>query len=59
MARTVATTVLSEKCMARWGSEYDEIRVIMASFVRVLQSPVLEHYSTIEVVESDLFWFSG
>src|SRR4029453_8044271 len=27
--------VPSEKCVARWGSEYDEIRMIPSSFARV------------------------
>ena len=31
------TAVPSEKCVAGWGSAYDEIRVIIDSFVRVLQ----------------------
>jgi hypothetical protein len=31
------TTVQSEKCVARCGSKYDEMRMITACFVRVLQ----------------------
>src|SRR5439155_20205540 len=31
------TTVQSDKCVARCGSAYDEMRLIIASFVRVLQ----------------------
>src|SRR6266581_1126845 len=31
------TAVQSEKCVARWGSEYDEMCMIIASFARVLQ----------------------
>ena len=31
------TTVQSEKYVARYGSKYDEMRMVTASFVRVLQ----------------------
>ena len=31
------SAVPSEKCVARWGSEYDEMRVITTSFARVLE----------------------
>ena len=31
------SAVPSEKCVARWGSEYDEMRMIPTSFARVLE----------------------
>ena len=31
------SAVSSEKCVARWGSEYDEMRMITTSFARVLE----------------------
>jgi hypothetical protein len=31
------SAVSSEKCVARWGSEYDEMRMIATSFARVLE----------------------
>jgi integrase len=31
------SAVSSDKCVARWGSEYDEIRMIATSFARVLE----------------------
>jgi hypothetical protein len=31
------SAVPSEKCVARWGSEYDEMRMITTSFARVLE----------------------
>src|SRR5436309_4131328 len=41
------TAVWSEKCVARWGSEYDDICMITTRFVRVLQrcaGPLYTHF---------------
>ena len=41
------TAVWSEKCVARCGSEYDEMRMITTRFVRVLQrcaAPLCTHF---------------